>query len=65
MSDIREILLNELRMEVRKADEEIKKLKNDIDIEMSVKATVKGGMLATAARNACDMRAFEARKNLI
>ena len=64
---LREQLLSELRQQNDIAQEEIKKLEEDISAEAFLMSTVNGGALAGAAKNACQnrMQAASAKKERV
>ena len=64
---LKEQLLSELRQQNEMAQEEIKKLEEDINKEMFAMSTVTGGALAGAARSACEnrMKAASAKKERV
>lgn len=63
-SELREKIKEELEEYVEKRQQKIKELRDTISAEMICKASVQGGALATAARNACDSRADAARRQI-
>lgn len=61
---LREQIIKEIKDNVAKKNAEIDYLNYVVNNEIFLKSTVKGGVLASAAQNACDKRANSAQQKI-